>query len=91
MLTLLNPCNCSSTNCVTSHIVNPIKGYLQPLDLLYNAGYNLKFKLEIEDYLVGLHMKNETLRVTDEKAAEIATKVYYEMSSEIIQEKSHPK
>ena len=66
-----------------------MQGYLQPLDLLYNAGYKLKFKLEIENYLVGLHMNNEKLRVTDEKAAKIAVKVYYEMSEKVIQEKGH--
>ena len=59
------------------------------MDLLYNAGYKLKFRLEIENYLVGLHFNNEKLRVTDEKAAEKATKVYYDMSENIIQERGH--
>ena len=68
---------------------NPNQGYLQPLDLLYNAACKLKFNLEIEDYLVGLHMDNKKLGVEDEKAAEIATKVYYEMSKNIIQEKGY--
>ena len=62
---------------------------MQPLDLLYNAAYKLKFNLEIEDHLVGLHMNNQKLGVKDEQAAEIASKIYYEMSENIIQGKGN--
>ena len=61
------------------------KGYLQPLDLLYNAVYKLKFKLKIEDYLIDCHLNGEKLRVTDEKGAYFATDIYNDMSKDIIQ------
>ena len=66
-------------------IPNPVEGYLQPLDLLYNAVYKLQFKLQIEDFLLDCHFNNEKLRVTDEKGAYVATEIYNNMSQGIIQ------
>ena len=62
-----------------------LQGYLQPLDLLYNAVFKLQFKLQIEDFLVNCHFNNEKLRVTDEKGAYVATDIYYKMSKNITQ------
>ena len=59
---------------------------MQPLDLLYNAVYKQKFKLKVEDYLLDLHFENKKLRVSDEKAAEFASAVFYEIPHGIIQE-----
>ena len=64
---------------------HPLKGYLQPLDLLYNAVFKLQFKLQIEDFLLDCHFNNEKLRVTDEKGAYVATEIYNNMSQGIIQ------
>ena len=65
--------------------LSSLLGYLQPLDLLYNAVYKLQFKLRIEDYLLDCHFNNEKLGVTDEKGAYVATDIYYNMSKNIIQ------
>ena len=56
------------------------------MDLLYNGVFKLKFQLKIEDYLLDLHFDNKKLRVSDEKAAEFATDVYYNISQGIIKE-----
>ena len=68
-------------------IFSSLEGYLQALDLLYNAVFKLKFNLQVEDYLLDCHFNNEKLRVTDEKGAYLATDIYNNMPKDIIQAK----
>ena len=59
-------------------------GYLQAADLLFNSVFKLKFKLLVEDFIIGQYFEGKKLGCNDENAAKMACKAYHDTPKNII-------